>query len=398
MGYYSLPALPLYDDISNIIEIQKKPLEEILPIINKTLAKYINGAKCEIDDRQSEWRKFKKYTNSYEYIHSNIPNTKISVCKLIPISRSFYKMIETCDILDLFQELPKEKCKSFHFAEGPGGFIEAIAYHRNNKKDKYFGMTLTDENNTTTIPGWKKSQDFLMKNNNVTIWSGYTKDGDLLKPVNLKQCFLQHSQSCDIVTGDGGFDFTIDYNHQEQMSLSLTFAQCAYAIACQKKGGNFMIKMFDTYTQPSIDILYILATIYQNVYIYKPRSSRSANSEKYIICKNFKLSDSKRLVNTMFNVINNFSEGRYPYRFLNIDIPYNFICSIQEFNAILGQRQLECISTTLSLMDNNVKERLENLKKIHINKCINWCQKYKLPYNKYIHTTNTFFPSSNNID
>jgi len=307
-------------------------------------------------------------------------------------------MIETCDILDLFQELPKEKCKSFHFAEGPGGFIEAIAYHRNNKKDKYFGMTLTDENNTTTIPGWKKSQDFLMKNNNVTIWSGYTKDGDLLKPVNLKQCFLQHSQSCDIVTGDGGFDFTIDYNHQEQMSLSLTFAQCAYAIACQKKGGNFMIKMFDTYTQPSIDILYILATIYQNVYIYKPRSSRSANSEKYIICKNFKLSDSKRLVNTMFNVINNFSEGRYPYRFLNIDIPYNFICSIQEFNAILGQRQLECISSTLSLMDNNVKERLENLKKIHINKCINWCQKYKLPYNKYIHTTNTFFPSSNNID
>lgn len=397
MGYYSLPTLPLYNDLSITITLQEKSLEQIQPFINKTLARYINSAKCQIDDRQTEWSKFKKFTNPYEYIHSNIPNTKISVCNLKPISRSFFKMFELCNMLSIFEELPKEKCKSFHFAEGPGGFIEAIAYHRNNKNDRYLGMTLIDANKTT-VPGWKKSQNFLLENPNVSIWSGFTKDGDLLKPVNLKQCLLQHSQTCDIVTGDGGFDFAIDYNHQEQLSLQLTFAQCAYAFACQKQGGHFIVKMFDTYTRSSIDILYILACVYQNIYICKPRSSRSANSEKYIICKNFKLSDSKQLVNAMFNVLNKFSEGKYPYRFLNIDIPYNFICSIQEINAILGQGQLECISSTLSLMDNNVKERLENLKKKHIDKCINWCQKYKLPYNKYIHTTNIFLPSCNNID
>lgn len=395
MGYYSLPVLPLFNDVPDIFELQQKLLEEIVPVINKTLSSYINSAKCQIDDRQIEWSNFKKYTNPYEYIHTNIPNTKTSICKLKPISRSFYKMIETCNILDLFEPLPKEKCKTFHFAEGPGGFIEAIAYHRNNMKDVYLGMTLTDQQNST-IPGWKKSQDFLQTNKNVSIWTGLTKDGDMLKAVNLKLCFLQHGHSCDLVTGDGGFDFAIDYTHQEQLSLKLVFAQCAYAISCQKKGGNFFFKVFDTYTQSSIDILYFLSCVYEKVYIYKPHTSRSANSEKYVICKNYQVSDSKNLVRSMFNILNSFKDEQYPYRFLNIDIPYSFTCAIQEINAIIGQGQLECIATTLSLMDTSANEQLENIKKIHIGKCINWCHKFKLPHHKYSHSINIFSPSRKN--
>lgn len=388
MGYYSLPIIPLYDDVCDIITLQQKTLEEITPFINKTLSKYVNNVKCQIDDRQIEWYKFKKYTNPYEYIHSNIPNTKTSICKLKPLSRSFFKMIETGNILGLFETLPRDACKSFHFAEGPGGFIEALAYHRNNKNDRYLGMTLLNENNAN-IPGWQKSKHFLEENPNVNIWSGYTNDGDMLNPINLKQCYLQHSQSCDLVTGDGGFDFAIGYSYQEQLSLKLAFAQCAFALSCQKKGGNFFFKVFDTYTHASIDLLYILASVYKQIYIYKPNTSRSANSEKYIICKNFQVNCSKKIITSMFKVLNEFREHEYPYRFLNIDIPYNFLCAIQEVNAIIGQRQLDCISRTLQLMDTCLPEHLEDLKKTNIAKSISWCQKFKLPYNKYIHSKNT---------
>lgn len=383
MDYYSLPWTPMCYDVSDIITLQQKSLVEISPCINKTLSKYINNAKHQIDNRQLEWCKIKKYTNSYEYIHTNIPNSKTSICKLKPLSRSFYKMIEISNLFGLFESLPKDKCKSFHFAEGPGGFIEAIAYHRNNAKDQYLGMSLINDNNAS-IPGWKKSKHFLETNPTVSIWSGITHDGDMLKPENLKECYIQHSQTCDLVTGDGGFDFAIGYSHQEQLSLKLTFAQCAFALSCQKTGGNFCLKVFDTYTQASVDLLYILACVYEHVYIYKPNTSRSANSEKYIICKHFQLTCGKTLIASMVNVIESFIEDKHPVRFVNIDIPYRFMCAIQEINAIIGQTQLECISTTLSLMDNDLPDRLEYIKNLNIIKCINWCKKFKLPYNKHI--------------
>jgi cap1 methyltransferase len=47
--------------------------------------------------------------------------------------------------------------------------------------------------------------------------------------------------------------------------------------------------MFDTFSSLSIEILYLLSYLYETVYITKPLSSRPANSEKYIVCINFKM-------------------------------------------------------------------------------------------------------------
>ena len=82
-------------------------------IINKTLNKYLNFTKEQIESCLDQWDKYKKCTNPYEYIHSIIPNTKQSVSLLKPISRSFFKMIEICHSLCLIEKLPPV-CNSFH--------------------------------------------------------------------------------------------------------------------------------------------------------------------------------------------------------------------------------------------------------------------------------------------
>ena len=391
MSYFSLPNILTDYKIDEIIEYKQGKLQEIFSVINLTMSSYINLAKEQIDNRQNEWDRFKKYTNPYEYIHTPAPSSKLSVCKLNPLSRSFYKMIEICGTLHIFDTLPKDKCKTFHFAEGPGGFIEAISYLRENIKDEYYGMTLLNEH-TATIPGWKKSQAFLKKNSNVIVWSGRSGDGDMLNADNLIECYNQHKMTCDLVTGDGGFDFTLDFKHQEAVSLKLAFAQCAFAFASQKTGGDFIIKLFDTYTQASIDLLYILSNVYEKVYVVKPYTSRQANSEKYIVCKNFKIVNSFPIVNAMYQVIKLFDNYTHPLRFVNCDISYNFLCAIQEVNAIIGQSQLENISTTLNLIDSCPGDRLETLKKNNRNKCVSWCQKFKMPYNKIYASSNVFMP------
>ena len=49
----------------------------------------------------------------------------------------------------------------------------------------------------------------------------------------------------DIVTADGGFDFSVDFNKQEIMANKLIFCQICFAISMQKKGGIFILKIFD---------------------------------------------------------------------------------------------------------------------------------------------------------
>ena len=45
--------------------------------------------------------------NPFEFIHTNVPNTNYCISKKKPISRAFFKMIEICNIFDIFEE--KEK-------------------------------------------------------------------------------------------------------------------------------------------------------------------------------------------------------------------------------------------------------------------------------------------------
>jgi len=395
MSHFLLPSIPYNDGLKNVIQstYYTDDTEEVS--INRTLCGYLNNIKAEIDSRQTEWDKYKKYTNPYEFIHSMVPNSKQAVCRLKPLSRSFYKMVELCNIMFLLDELP-DKCSTFHLAEGPGGFMEAMLHMRGNKNDLCYGMTLLDDSDQS-VPGWKKSNTFLSKSPNVIIEKGVDGTGNLMSADNLKDCFARYNGTMDLITADGGFDFSVDFNHQEKVSGKLVFCQIAFAIAMQKKNGSLIIKFFDTFTQMSLDLLFLLSNVYEQIYFVKPNTSRYANSEKYIVCKGFRLENSEELVKELYNVFKTFPRKGNMKRILSIDIPYIFTNRVEEYNAIFGQQQIESITSTLNLIDNNKHDRLESMKKNNIQKCISWCQKYKLPYNKVITSSNIFLAGRNHI-
>ena len=81
------------------------------------------------------------------------------------------------------------------------------------------------------------------------------------------------------------------------------FCQIAFAIAMQKEKGTFIIKFFDTFTKMSIDLLYLLSIVYEQVYFVKPHTSRKANSEKYIVCKGFLLNNVDDIIKKLYKII-----------------------------------------------------------------------------------------------
>ena len=104
----------------------------------------------------------------------------------------------------------------------------------------------------------------------------------------LNEYINSHKEKCFLVTSDGGFDYSDDYNNQKLSSIKLLFCEVYIALNVQDINGNFIIKMFDLLNIKTIQLLYILYLHYESIYFYKPDTSRLSNSEKYIICKGFK--------------------------------------------------------------------------------------------------------------
>jgi cap1 methyltransferase len=284
------------------------------------------------------------------------------------------------EILNNYNFSFPKNMKSFHLAEGPGGFIEALSYYRKNKQDMYYGITLMD--NECSVPKWSRADYFLMKNPNIIIETGEDNTGNLYNVKNLLY-MEKYKHTMDFISADGGFDFSIDFNKQEENSAKLIFCEICFTLMLQKEGGSFVLKVFDLYSSCSLQLLYLLSYFYEEVIISKPLSSRPANSEKYIICLRFKM------VHNLKQILDKFIENYESYKITNIfkpemKFPNHFVEKMIEINSIFGQNQIENIVSILNyIVDESKNEKSEQIKKTHLSKCAKLCKKYNLPIYEY---------------
>lgn len=351
----------------------------------KSLLEYKN----KIDEVSSQklWDSTKKLTNDYELIH--LPNRKYksnSIAKYEPLSRSYFKLWEIIVDFELFKNL-KDKIVVAGIAEGPGGFIEAINNYRSkyfNISDDIYGITLRSQNKD--VPGWKKAANYLKRNSNISICYGEDDTGNIYNLNNIiffnNYIRKNNPEGVDIITADGGFDFSIDFNNQEKLSQKLIYCEIVTALTIQKKGGKFICKVFDLYTELSISFIYLLSCFYKNIYINKPLTSRPANSEKYIIAEDFigisdnYLKDLQNLIkkwniidNCNWNVISIFEKS----------LPIDFVNNILEYNTQNCNIQIENIKKTLNFIQLNKK--IDDTKKNQTKLALQWCNKYKVEVN-----------------
>jgi 23S rRNA U2552 (ribose-2'-O)-methylase RlmE/FtsJ len=232
--------------------------------------------------------------------------------KIRGIPRGVVKMAN----LDAVFKLTKEIRTFGDLCGGPGGFVEFILFK--NKNCIGYGMTLTSDN-------------YVVDSTRFSAIKGPNGDGDILKKENRND----FPKNLDFVIADGGLDVSGRENAQEFLHLNLYSAQIICALQCLKTGGTFVIKFFDTHTSSSVNLLYALSTCFQKMCIYKPVSSRAANSERYVICKQ-KFADVTFQIDTLEEVqhlIPNLINQKF----------YNYICGRNNSLATLqlsGLRRL----------------------------------------------------------
>jgi 23S rRNA U2552 (ribose-2'-O)-methylase RlmE/FtsJ len=343
--------------------------------------KQVNEIKQQIDkyDKLHDWDKTKKITNEYEliYISNNNLNNQ-SVSKSFPVSRSYFKMKEMMYLSVIRPILKKKILTTLSVAEAPGGFIEALhTIRKNNRKtqnklynDHYFGSTLHPRDNS--VPSWNKIKKKHLDN----VHLFYNDLYETYKIENL------NTNTIDIGTADGGFDFSGDYSKQEIQSFRIIFSETLSLLKYLKKGGVIIIKLFDIFSIFKLKFIYLIASFFHNSYLYKPFTSRPANSERYLICRNYKGLNPK-LINSLDEIYQQFSLPENKNKFiadLNIKLPNYWIRAISIYNQKFIEHQTIYLNKTFKLIDNPpTKEELEEIKTKQINYAKRWCKFHDEP-------------------
>jgi len=295
------------------------------------------------------------------------------------LSRAFLKLWEMIILFDLIPE--KENFVSSHLAEGPGSFIQATILFRDlqenlkkiksSKNDKYYAISLHSDNKHLLIEkefinyyGKEKPKRLhifeTVSKDEVKRGGGNLSDGDLtlLRTINMFAGGVSaetkgFSEDSDLVTADGGFQWEKE-NLQEQEAYKLIFSQIVTALKLNKKGGNFVLKIFDTYTTVTLKYLELLKSLYKEVYITKPFTSRISNSEKYVVCKNLinkvSAADIKKL-EEMITVINKNDNYNMIKIFTDYDIDDKSLQLYRKINIELYNKQYVGMNNILTFVN-----------------------------------------------
>jgi cap1 methyltransferase len=345
----------------------------------------LNAVKAKIEplEKNHVWEVLKKRTNPYELVYtqdnSDCP-ASISITK--PLSRSYFKMIEILAVSHFFERIPKTvpKIRSAHVAEGPGGFIEAVldrASLHHLSVSKIFAMTLKPTN--SHIPGWRRAFTFLQKHPEIKIHYGEDGTGDLYTIAN-QNSFVElfTPLKAQLFTGDGGFDFSVDYENQEKIMFHLLTSSAITGLQVLSADGTLVLKLFDMFSSSTQLLLRLITFCFKEWTLYKPSMSRPCNSERYLICRGFRkvfpqiLQMLKEI--EKHAAMNSFPNVEY-FSFFNEKEKQYLEQHIQEFNSY----QIENIEKTIALQS----ETMEKYDwKPQYKLAQQWCSQFRVPSTK----------------
>lgn len=341
--------------------------------------------KDEIDRIQTvqTWDTAKKLTNPYEYIFLSLQKrTHRSIAACIPLSRSYFKMVEIWRLLDL---KPEDQFLTSHSAEGPGGFLEAILHCIQPAKIKSKMIAMTLRSTEKTIPGWRKSQQFLNANPNVLVTYGADGTGNLYSLEN-QDDYVRTAKShlgdlADLYTADGGFDFSADFNAQENTVQRLLAAEGLCGLQTLKVGGTMILKIFDTTYAGTLDLLWLLSGCFEKTALTKPLTSRPANSERYWIGYRLRSSIPPWVIDTLKTLTALDAPAGWSRIFKDLEYPPQWLEEMKAFQAAVEAQQIKNIQITLNVIRQPTKGMIHGLLMSNIEESLTWCQIHNIPIN-----------------
>lgn len=164
-------------------------------------------------------------------------------------------------------------------------------FTRNDKKSiKNVGIdTFGKLFNTTYAEFWEIITVFniLKTNNNV-----YTSHADILNDIldnygkmanKLNKITINNSKTYDVIL----YKFSEPDVH-ENVSVHLLLTELSNFMNTQNKGGSMILQLFSLQTDIIVNIMYFIASYYENVYLFRPDIVSNLSTSCYLVCSSLK--------------------------------------------------------------------------------------------------------------
>ncbi len=364
MNYYIIPK----NSFNIILDIQLVN-ETSSPLISNSLIFYLNN----IHNNLSKIKASSEYLNSiitidyishfvnpFEFIHTNVPGTTLAVSKISPDSNIYFELMEIFNLFNTSDLFIKKQMSIAHLTQNYTTTNSLMNVFRNNISDIIINEVF--------------DYDILIDK---FIVNKYDRQLDLLI------CEFNSSDYNDI------------NKYIKNMMLIFTII-----INYQSLHGTCIIKIENVFYKAIVDIIFIFSAIYEKVYLIKPSISQITKGDRYIICKTYNPTQPNLLKQVENKIINILKDRKLIVSsLLQNDIPYYFLNKLEEINAVIGQQQLEAYDQIINIFKSvNRDEKIDLLKRNHIQKCIQWCEKNNISHNKFIDSVNIFFKVKKDID
>ncbi|XP_076879210.1 cap-specific mRNA (nucleoside-2'-O-)-methyltransferase 2 [Brachyhypopomus gauderio] len=335
----------------------------------QALKQSLNEVKNQLSDKDlAVWHQHTCSTNRAGTVTAHLrATTNAELC-----TQAWAKFYE---ILGTFRLLPETalqngELNSVHLCEAPGAFISALnhylrtcrphcdwnwvantlnPYHEANERS----CTIADDRLIVhTLPWW---------------FFGSDDTGDVMLQKHLLelQRFVSNMRSVDLVTADGSFDCQGDPGEQESLVAPLQYCETVSALLLLAPGGSFVLKMFTLFEHSSVCLLYLLVCCFCSVSVFKPATSKSGNSEVYVVCLGYKAKDALRPLLSKLIRYYGTDMASMAALFPNNCVPDSFLRQHEEICTFFHALQIDTIQENLLLfsgMSGEQRSRLDQLR------------------------------------
>ncbi|ESN99857.1 hypothetical protein HELRODRAFT_192823 [Helobdella robusta] len=280
----------------------------------ETLTSILEGKTIFDSVEPEDMMKARTRSNPYETIKSAFFLNRAAM-KMANMDSAFNYMFTSPTNPDNKNESLIARDELLTFADicaGPGGFSEYILW-RKKGMCKGFGFTLKGNNDFKLEDFSAGPPEMFEPHYGV---KGADGDGDIFQMDNQKEFeefvrWRTNGRGVHVVLADGGFSVDGQENIQEILSHRLYLCQFLVALSILRAGGNFVCKLFDLFTEFSVGLIFLMAHCFHRVNIFKPVTSRPANSERYLICEGLLQTDLTSDILDYFRLINSKMAASY---------------------------------------------------------------------------------------
>jgi hypothetical protein len=207
---------------------------------------------------------------------------------------------------------------------------------------------------------------------------GPTRTGNIYEPCNQDECAKAvGSTGAQLVTADGGFDFSEDFTGQEKSILRLLVSSAIILLRSVAEKGDIVIKLFDCNSPATRDLVALMASCFQHWTLYKPVTSRPCNSEWYFIGRSA-FSNRQPVIEHLSKIRDGLAqEPPVSYQRLLATSPLEeMLKDLQEKRV---EKQMEALKEVLSFCKNKDSVSHAELWDRQRQQCVAWCNAFRMP-------------------